>query len=117
MSTRTEKLGLLKPELTDAADITSYNENWEIIDQALNEAEQSQTSLESHLSNKSNPHNVTPSQIGAATTTELSEARRVADNALNVANTKAPSHTWGTADITAGSSSSEPNGTLHLVIE
>ena len=29
----------------------------------------------------------------------------------------APAHTWGTADITAGSASTEPNGTLHLVIE
>lgn len=31
--------------------------------------------------------------------------------------TKAPAHTWGTEDITAGSASNEPNGTLHLVIE
>ena len=29
----------------------------------------------------------------------------------------APTHTWGTADITAGTVSSEPTGTLHLVIE
>ena len=29
----------------------------------------------------------------------------------------APAHTYGTADIEAGSASTEPNGTLHLVIE
>ena len=29
----------------------------------------------------------------------------------------APTHTWGTTDITAGSASTEPTGTLHLVIE
>lgn len=30
---------------------------------------------------------------------------------------KAPAFTYGTEDIEAGSASSEPNGTLHLVIE
>ena len=32
-------------------------------------------------------------------------------------NSKAPAHTWGTEDIEAGSASTEPTGTLHLVIE
>lgn len=32
MSTKTPKLGLLKPELSDAADVTAYNENWDKID-------------------------------------------------------------------------------------
>ena len=30
---------------------------------------------------------------------------------------KAPAYTYGTADITAGSASTEPEGTLHFVIE
>ena len=30
---------------------------------------------------------------------------------------KAPTHTYGTEDIIEGSASSEPNGTLHFVIE
>ena len=30
---------------------------------------------------------------------------------------RAPAHTYGTTDIEAGSASTEPNGTLHLVIE
>ena len=35
MSTTTKNLGFLKPELTDAADITAYNENWDKIDSEL----------------------------------------------------------------------------------
>ena len=33
MSTRTEKLGLIKPELSDPANITAMNENWDKLDQ------------------------------------------------------------------------------------
>jgi hypothetical protein len=35
MSTTTTNYGLIKPELTDAADITAMNENWNIIDAEL----------------------------------------------------------------------------------
>jgi hypothetical protein len=35
MSTTTTNLGLLKPELSDPADITKMNDNWDIIDEAL----------------------------------------------------------------------------------
>lgn len=35
MSTTTPNLGLVKPELTDAADITAMNQNWDKIDVAL----------------------------------------------------------------------------------
>ena len=35
MSTTTANLGLIKPELSDAADITLTNENWDKIDQKL----------------------------------------------------------------------------------
>ena len=35
MSTKTPNFNLLKPELTDAADITKYNTNWDIIDNNL----------------------------------------------------------------------------------
>lgn len=35
MSTLTPNLGLIKPELTDAADITAMNANWDKIDEAL----------------------------------------------------------------------------------
>lgn len=35
MSKPTSNYGLIKPELTDAADITAYNSNWDIIDDEL----------------------------------------------------------------------------------
>jgi hypothetical protein len=35
MSTRTPKLGLVKPELSDPADITMMNANWDKIDELL----------------------------------------------------------------------------------
>lgn len=37
MSTTTTNLGLIKPELTDAADITAMNENWDKLDQVIKE--------------------------------------------------------------------------------
>lgn len=50
--------------------------------------------LEAHIESKSNPHGVTAAQVGAA-----------------------PAYTYGTADIEAGSASTEPEGSLHLVYE
>lgn len=38
MSTTTKNYGLIKPELSDAADITAYNENLDILDEELNNA-------------------------------------------------------------------------------
>lgn len=35
MSTKTTNLELIKPELTDAADATAYNENWDKLDKTL----------------------------------------------------------------------------------
>ena len=40
MSTKTEKLGLIKPELTDPADITKYNENWDILEREVTYAKE-----------------------------------------------------------------------------
>ena len=37
MSTTTPNFGLIKPELSDPADITALNENWEKIDEKLKE--------------------------------------------------------------------------------
>lgn len=38
MSTKTTNYQLIKPELTDAADITATNDNWDTIDQKLKDA-------------------------------------------------------------------------------
>jgi hypothetical protein len=35
MSTKTSNLGLIKPELTDAADITAMNSNWDKLDEQI----------------------------------------------------------------------------------
>ena len=37
MSTSTKNYGFVKPELTDVADITAMNQNWDIIDEKLKE--------------------------------------------------------------------------------
>lgn len=83
MSTTTTKLGLIKPALTDSADITQYNVNWDIIDEELGKAtnipvtsevpsdsqiwiDPNEISVEeSHIENMNNPHHVTVEQIGA----------------------------------------------------
>ena len=39
MSTTTTNLGLIKPELTDVADITMMNTNWDKIDTKIKEME------------------------------------------------------------------------------
>ena len=61
MSTTTENYALIKPELTDAADITAFNKNWDVIDTKLLDAKK-------HTEDKNNPHGVTIEQIGAAPT-------------------------------------------------
>lgn len=56
--------------------------------------------------------------VGAAASSHNHDERYYTESEVNaLLAQRAPAHTWGTADITAGSPSSEPNGTLHLVIE
>ena len=57
MSTTTTNLGLIKLELTDPADITAMNENWDKIDEELSDVSQT---VETAISN------ITPENIGAA---------------------------------------------------
>lgn len=59
MSTTTSNYKLIKPALTDAADITATNGNWDIIDGKLKE-------VTDNIGNKSNSnHTHTPAEIGA----------------------------------------------------
>lgn len=64
------------------------------------------TKLFVHVANKNNPHGVTPSQIGAYSKAEV-------DTKLSSA---APAYTYGTADLTAGTSALE-TGKLYFVYE
>ena len=57
MSTKTTNFEFIKPELTDTADITQYNENWDKVDTKFKEIE---TNFEGVSKN------VTPESIGAA---------------------------------------------------
>jgi hypothetical protein len=63
MSTKTSNLGLIKPELTDPADITAMNENWDKIDRTLGELKNPQyvdyTLLASGWSGESTPYTYT----------------------------------------------------------
>lgn len=45
MSTTTDKLGLIKPELTDPADITAFNQNWDTLDEKIDSLEQKTENL------------------------------------------------------------------------
>lgn len=76
MASYTEHLNLLKKNpATDGADTfnieTMLNENWDKIDEAVakkadsGEAADVQKNLDAHTGNKSNPHGVTASQVGA----------------------------------------------------
>lgn len=58
MSTKTTNFEFIKPELTDTADITQYNENWDKVDTKFKEIA---TEFEGVSKN------VTPESIGAAT--------------------------------------------------
>lgn len=40
MSTKTTNYGLIKPELSDLADITAFNNNWDEIDKQLKNVNQ-----------------------------------------------------------------------------
>lgn len=55
--------------------------------------------------------------IGSMANITANSAQSAATNALNLANSKAPMYTLGTADIEAGTASTEPEGTLHFIYE
>lgn len=60
MSTTTTNFGLFKPELTDVADITKMNPNWDVIDEELRK-----------LADKDVDVDVTPDGIGAVENIKL----------------------------------------------
>lgn len=64
MSTTTTNYGLVKPELTDAADITAMNENWDKIDEELKE-HADHTHTASDVGARPDTWMPTASQVGA----------------------------------------------------
>lgn len=117
----TTKHGLIKPELTDPADITQLNQNWDKIDDELNNIQNKPVTFEretvlqnlikgstlsalfgqldllnyryiNHSASK-NPHGAAPSDIGAA-----------------------PAYSYSTTDLKPGVDTLE-TGKLHIVYE
>lgn len=99
MSTTTTKLGLVKPEMTDAADITAMNENWDKIDTNI------QNSI-THIASTNNPHGVTKAQVGLGNVDNTSDADKPISTAVQTAldekanTSNLPNITKNTADTT-----------------
>ena len=78
MSTTTTKLGLVKPEMTDAADITAMNGNWDKIDTNI------QNSI-THIASTNNPHGVTKAQVGLGNVNNTSDLNKPVSTATQIA--------------------------------
>ena len=78
MSTTTTNLGLVKPEMTDAADITAMNGNWDKIDTNI------QNSI-THIASTNNPHGVTKSQVGLGNVNNTSDLDKPISTAVQTA--------------------------------
>lgn len=78
MSTTTTNLGLVKPEMTDAADITAMNGNWDKIDANI------QNSI-THIASTNNPHSVTKSQVGLGNVDNTSDLNKPISTAMQTA--------------------------------
>lgn len=75
MSTTTTNYGLVKPELTDAADITAMNPNWDKIDEELSNIGETVEEALGNLTAEAigaspSDHTHTAEQVGAAKATE-----------------------------------------------
>ena len=75
MSTTTTNFGLVKPELTDAADITAMNPNWDTIDEELVNLQETIDNFESS--------DLTYTELVESVTGEAPEIDPVVKNAIN----------------------------------
>ena len=101
MSTTTANYGLIKPELTDPADITELNENWEKIDTKLKELSEQCENVDDVLEDEKGV---------AGGIASLDEDGLIPKEQLPEI------YTYGTTDLTAGTSALE-TGKLHFVYE
>ena len=73
---KTTNLQLNKPDTEDYYDISVQNENMDIIDQKVAEIDSTSTtaksSIDTHITNKSNPHSVTKAQVGLSNVPNVS---------------------------------------------
>lgn len=76
-----------------------------------------QTSLTAHTGSQNNPHSVTAAQVGLGNVDNTSDLNKPVSTATQTAlDDKAPAYTYGTTDLTAGSSPLE-TGKLYFVYE
>lgn len=88
MSTTTKNLGFIKPELTDVADVTAMNNNWEILDEKIPKvaAEQITGAISNLIKNNLNKDFVLISNVNGkivvseVTATELSYLKGLKSN-------------------------------------
>lgn len=73
---KTTNLQLNKPDTEDYYDISVQNENMDIIDSKIAEIDNTSTtaksSIDTHITNKSNPHSVTKAQVGLSNVPNVS---------------------------------------------
>ena len=88
MSKTTTNFGFIKPELTDSADITQTNPNWDKVDSELKNVNDRVNSLSTdssnHENNTNNPHKVTAEQVGAAKSTHNHSASDINSGTLDI---------------------------------
>lgn len=110
MSTTTTNYKLIKPELTDAADITAMNPNWDTLDTKLKELSDElddntiETKVNAHIANKSNPHGVTAEQVGALPLTggTINGSLKINDGGLSFTKGVVSSEIYGLNNSTKG---------------
>lgn len=149
MSTKTSNFELIKPELTDAANITAMNENWDKIDQGLANAEEksffvtftgtasSGFASDKTLSEIREAYNAGQrvhakdsegrvytlvdisslyAQFTSVKASSIASVLVIYDGSIDVAIPDIPSYSYGTTDLTAGTSELE-TGELYFVYE
>lgn len=99
MSTTTTKYKLVKPELTDVADITAMNGNWDTLDTNLDDVT---TKNNNHIANTSNPHSVTKAQVGLGNVDNTSDANKPISTATQAALNKKQDAVSGVSNTQLG---------------
>lgn len=94
MSTTTPNLNLYKPDLTDVADITAMNDNWDKIDAALGTSNQyvSYTLLASGWNNTTAPYTYTIAGYDGKTIEVIEDINMTLDQLAVIENAKIKSN-------------------------
>ena len=89
MAIYTEHYNLKKPSYDDFGDVKDINDNFDKIDAGIENAKSSgttaQTNLNTHTTNKSNPHEVTKAQVGLGNVNNTSDADKPVSTAQQAA--------------------------------